>query len=83
MGVSSRRRLLISLIVPFLVLIGVPIAIVSLTGLAPGSRAKDLPWSVIVSLSGLGLVVLGLILFVATVRLFSRHGAVEALGART
>jgi protein-S-isoprenylcysteine O-methyltransferase Ste14 len=74
MNVSSRRRLLISLIVPCIVLIGVPIAIVFLTGAAPGSWAKDPPWSIVVSFSGLVLVVMGLILFVATVRLFSQHG---------
>lgn len=74
MGTSSRRRLLLSLIVPFLILIGVPIAIVFLTGPTLGGWAKGLPWSVVVSALGLLLVVLGLILFVATVRLFSRHG---------
>jgi protein-S-isoprenylcysteine O-methyltransferase Ste14 len=74
MGVSSRRRLLSSLIVPFIVLIGVPLVIFFLTGTSNGGWAQDPPQSVIVSFSGLVLVVLGLILFVATVRLFSQHG---------
>jgi len=73
-GISSKRRLLLSLIVPFLVLIGVPIAIVFLSGPALGGWAQDPLWSVVVSASGLAFVVLGLILFIATVRLFSRHG---------
>jgi protein-S-isoprenylcysteine O-methyltransferase Ste14 len=74
MAVSSRRRLVLSLIVPFLVLIGVPIAIVFLSGPTLGVWAQEPPWRAVVSASGLVLVVLGLILFVATVRLFSRHG---------
>jgi protein-S-isoprenylcysteine O-methyltransferase Ste14 len=74
MGASSRRRLLSSLIVPFLVLIAVPVVILCLTGPTHGGWAKDPPWNVVVSCSGLVLVVLGLILFVATVRLFSRYG---------
>jgi protein-S-isoprenylcysteine O-methyltransferase Ste14 len=74
MGVSSRRRLLASLIVPCIVLIAVPIVILVLTGPTHGGWAKDAPQSVIVSLSGLLLVVVGLILFVATVRLFSQYG---------
>jgi protein-S-isoprenylcysteine O-methyltransferase Ste14 len=74
MGASSRRRLLSSLIVPFIVLIGVPMVILFLTGPTDGGWAKDPPQSVIVSISGLVLFVLGLILFVATIRLFSQHG---------
>ncbi len=74
MGVSSRRRLLFSLIVPFLVLVGVPVVILFLAGPASGGWAKEPPLSVIVSFAGLVLVVLGLILFIATIRLFSRYG---------
>lgn len=74
MGASSRRRLLSSLIVPFIVLIGVPIVILFLTDPTNGGWATDPPQSVIVSFSGLVLVVLGLILFVATIHLFSRYG---------
>jgi protein-S-isoprenylcysteine O-methyltransferase Ste14 len=74
MGVSSRRRLLSSLIVPCIVLIVVPILILALTGPSDGGWAKDPPLSVIVSLAGLLLIVVGLILFVATVRLFSQYG---------
>jgi protein-S-isoprenylcysteine O-methyltransferase Ste14 len=74
MGVSSRRRLLSSLIVPFMVLISVPIVILVLTDPSHRGWAKDPPLSVIVSVSGLVLVVVGLILFVGTVRLFSQHG---------
>jgi len=74
MGVSSRRRLLSSLIVPNLVLIGVPIVILLLTDPSHRGWAKDPPLSVLVSVSGLVLVVVGLSLFVGTVRLFSQHG---------
>ena len=74
MGVSSRRRLLASLIVPCLVLIGVPVIILLLAGPTDGGWAKDPPQSIIISFSGLVLVVLGLILFVATVRLFGQYG---------
>ena len=74
MGVSPGRRLLASLIVPCIVLIAVPIVILVLSGPSGGGWAKDPPLSVIVSFSGLVLVVLGLILFVATVRLFSHYG---------
>jgi protein-S-isoprenylcysteine O-methyltransferase Ste14 len=73
MGASSRRRLLSSLIAPFVVLIIVPI-VIFLTSSPDDGWAKDPPLSVIVSLSGFVFVVLGLILFVATVRLFSRYG---------
>jgi protein-S-isoprenylcysteine O-methyltransferase Ste14 len=72
-GISSRRRLLVSLIVPCIVLIAVPILIL-LTS-APGDGwATDPPQDVIVSFLGLVLLVVGLFLFVATVRLFSQHG---------
>ena len=74
MGVSSKRRLLSSLIVPNLVLIGVPIVILVLTDPSHRGWAKDPPLSVILLVSGLVLVVVGLILFVGTVRLFSQHG---------
>jgi protein-S-isoprenylcysteine O-methyltransferase Ste14 len=74
MGVSPRRRLLSSLIVPCIVLIGVPVVILLLTSPTNGRWAKDPPQNVIVSSFGLVLVVAGLILFVATVRLFSRYG---------
>jgi protein-S-isoprenylcysteine O-methyltransferase Ste14 len=74
MGVSSRRRLLSSLIVPFVVLIVVPIVILFLTNPLNRDWAKEPPLNFIVSFSGLALVGLGLILFVATVRLFSQYG---------
>lgn len=74
MGVSSRRRLLASLIVPCIVLIVVPIVLLVLGGPSDGGWAKDPPQSVIVSVSGLTLLVVGLIVFVATVRLFSQYG---------
>jgi protein-S-isoprenylcysteine O-methyltransferase Ste14 len=74
MGVSPRRRLLSSLIVPCIVLIVVPILTLVLTGPTHGGWAKDPPLSLIVCLAGLFLIVLGLILFVATVRLFSQYG---------
>jgi protein-S-isoprenylcysteine O-methyltransferase Ste14 len=74
MGVSSRRRLLSSLIVPCIVLIGVPIVILVLTDPTDRGWAEDPPLSIIVSFSGLLLVVVGLILFVAMVRLFSQYG---------
>jgi protein-S-isoprenylcysteine O-methyltransferase Ste14 len=74
MGVSPRRRLLASLIVPCIVLIAVPVVVLVLSGLTGGGWAKDPPLSVIVSFAGLVLVVLGLVLFVATVRLFSQYG---------
>jgi protein-S-isoprenylcysteine O-methyltransferase Ste14 len=74
MEVSSRRRFLSSLIVPCIVLIVVPIVILVLTGPTHGGWAKDPPLSTIVSVAGLLLVVVGLILFVATVRLFSHYG---------
>jgi protein-S-isoprenylcysteine O-methyltransferase Ste14 len=73
MEVPSRRRFLSSLIVPCIVLIVVPILIVVLTGPTNG-WAKDPPLSTIVSLAGLLLVVVGLILFVATLHLFSQYG---------
>ena len=69
-----RRRLLFSLIVPLLVLVAVPIVILFLTSPQHEGWAKEPPLSAIVSFFGLALVVLGLILFVATIRLFSRHG---------
>lgn len=74
MGISPRRRLLFSLIVPCIVLIAVPIVILVLTDPTKGGWAKDPPQSIIVSFFGLVLVVLGLTLFVATVRLFSQYG---------
>jgi protein-S-isoprenylcysteine O-methyltransferase Ste14 len=60
MGISSRRRLLFSLIVPFLVLAGVPVVILFLAGPSSGGWAKEPPLSVIVSFAGLVLVVLHL-----------------------
>jgi protein-S-isoprenylcysteine O-methyltransferase Ste14 len=74
MEVPSRRRFLSSLIVPCIVLIVVPILILVLTSPSSGGWAKDPPLSTIVSLAGLSLVVAGLILFVAAVRLFSQYG---------
>ena len=74
MGVSPRHRFLSSLIVPCIVLVVVPILILVLTGPSDGGWAKDPPLGTIVSLSGLLLIVVGLILFVATVRLFSQYG---------
>jgi protein-S-isoprenylcysteine O-methyltransferase Ste14 len=52
----------------------VPILILVLTGPSDGGWAKDPPQSIIVSVSGLLLIGVGLILFVATVRLFSQYG---------
>lgn len=74
MGVSSRRRMLSSLIVPFIVLVAVPTVILVLTDPLNRSWAVKPPQSVIVTVSGLVFVVLGLTLFVVTVRLFSQHG---------
>jgi protein-S-isoprenylcysteine O-methyltransferase Ste14 len=71
---SWRRRWVSSLLVPVVVLVFVPIAVLFLTGSLDGGWADDPPLSIIVSLSGLILIVSGLILLVATIRLFSRYG---------
>jgi protein-S-isoprenylcysteine O-methyltransferase Ste14 len=70
----SGCRLPISLIVPFLILVGVPIAIALLTGPNLGAWAESPLWRAAASVSGLTIIVLGLFLFVATVHLFSRYG---------
>ena len=74
MSVSWRRRLLSSLLIPFAVLVILPLVILFLTNSLNGGWAKDPPQNVIVSLLGLVLVFCGLVLLVATVHLFSQHG---------
>jgi len=74
MEASARRRFLSSLIVPLLVLVAVPLAVLWLSGAQSRGWAGQPPLSIIVTFSGLALIALGLILFVATIRLFARLG---------
>jgi protein-S-isoprenylcysteine O-methyltransferase Ste14 len=71
---ASRRRFLSSLIVPLLVLVAVPMAVLWLSSSQNRDWAGQPPLSVIVTTLGLALIALGLILFVATIRIFARHG---------
>lgn len=63
-----------SLILPFVVLVVLPIVILFLTNPLNRTWSKDPPQSVIVSFFGLALLFFGLILLVATIRLFSQRG---------
>jgi protein-S-isoprenylcysteine O-methyltransferase Ste14 len=73
-GHSRGRRLLSGLILPFVVLVVVPVAIFFLTSSLDGGWAKVPPQSTFVSALGLVLVVSGLILLATTIRLFSQNG---------
>lgn len=70
----NRRRLLSSLMAPLVVLVVVPALVVWLT-YSQRVRLPEGPWATAVApILGAGLIVLGLVLLVATIRLFNLHG---------
>lgn len=74
MDAPPRGRFLASLAVPFFVLAVVPLVLLWLTRSHGRGWAGEPPLGTILSAFGLLLIVPGLVLLVATVRLFRRHG---------
>jgi len=71
---ASTRRFLSALIVPLIILLALPIAVVLLIPAPSWDWAAHAPGSLIATLFGLATIALGLQLFIASVLLFARHG---------
>jgi protein-S-isoprenylcysteine O-methyltransferase Ste14 len=71
--VSVWRHVRAAVLLPGLVAVTVPAAIVAITGAEVG-LGWDVPWSALPVLAGMALIAAGLALWYATVRLFAREG---------